>query len=389
MFTLYTKDDATFTNPIATAASDSNGIVEFTNVPYGTYAIKETSTKAGYIAIDDVFTATVDASSASTYAKLDGVEDNKVVNDVVRTDISLVKVNESNTDEKIPNSIYALYAKEGAVESVIAKATTDVNGVLKFEGVFVDKEYTIKEVSAPDGSYVSESPITISYELNSNGEVVIKSFDGGISTVSGMATAYVDDNGNITWLEPSVLYSFDKVDEVGNPLSGATLRLSDADGNQIDEWVTDGNSHEVNGILTIGKTYTLHEVSAPEGYKLADDVVFTVSDDKVGAGENTVVTITMVDKKAETPTTEEPTTETPTTEEPTTETPTTEVTTTEEPTTEITTTEITTQTTEDKPEKPDGPKTGDEAPIVPAAIILFVSLAACGVLVVRKRKNKK
>ena len=351
-------------------------MVEFVDVPYGTYAVKETTTKDGYIAIDDVFTATVDASNASTYAKLDGVKDNKVVNDVLRTDISLVKVNESDTNEKLPNSTYTLCAKEGAVESVIAESTTDVNGVLKFEGVLVGKEYTIKEISAPDGSYVSESPITIKYGIDNNGNVVIMSFDGGESTLSGKATAYVDDDGNITWLEPSVLYSFDKVDEKGNPLSGATLRLLDADGKQIDEWVTDGNSHEVNGILSIGKTYTLHEVSAPKGYELADDVIFTVSDDKVGAGENTVVTITMVDKKKDEPTTDEPTTDEPTTDEPTTDEPTTDEPTTDEPTT-------------DEPGNPDEPKTGDEAPIAPAVVMFFVSLAACGVLVVKKRRNEK
>ena len=64
-----------------------------------------------------------------------------------------------------------------------------------------------------------------------------------------------------------------KVDEDGNPLSGAVLQILDSEGNVVDEWTSDGTAHE--SLLTEG-TYTLHEASAPEGYKLADDKTFTV-----------------------------------------------------------------------------------------------------------------
>lgn len=64
-----------------------------------------------------------------------------------------------------------------------------------------------------------------------------------------------------------------KVDENGNPLSGAVLQILDSEGNVVDEWTSDGTEHE--SLLPEGD-YILHEVSAPEGYKLASDKAFTV-----------------------------------------------------------------------------------------------------------------
>ena len=83
-------------------------------------------------------------------------------------------------------------------------------------------------------------------------------------------------------------YRVNKVDESGNGLAGATLRVTDADGQKIDEWVSDGKAHEIKS-LVVGQTYTLTEVKAPEGYVTADPVKFTVRDTE------TVQTVTMKD----------------------------------------------------------------------------------------------
>ena len=361
-FTLYDGSDTAYTNAIATAKS-VNGTVTFDKLKLGTYLIKETKTVGNYIIDDTVYKAEVTEENVNTYASLQGVKNNTLVNDLPRTDIKIEKVAEEDNGVRLPNSVYGLYKKdENGKEELVAEATTDSDGVLKFEGILVGTEYTIKEIQAPDGSYVSEQPISIKFKKDENGNITVESFDGGFNTDSGKVTARVDENGNITWLEPSVKYSFEKVDEDGNPVKGAALRIEDADGKLIDEWVTDGNVHEVNRVLAVGKTYTLIETEAPEGYELAEDIEFTVSDEKVAAGEDVVVTITMVDKKS---------------------------TTTTETTTEVTTTETTTgTTTETTTEDHPGPNTGDGAPIIPIAVILFVSLAGCGVIVIGKRRKE-
>ena len=78
---------------------------------------------------------------------------------------------------------------------------------------------------------------------------------------------------SVTTVVHKVSVIINKTDEEGNPLSGATLQIIDADGNVVEEWVSDGTAHEV--LLPEGN-YTLHEVSASEGYIKASDKTFTV-----------------------------------------------------------------------------------------------------------------
>lgn len=42
----------------------------------------------------------------------------------------------------------------------------------------------------------------------------------------------------------------------------------------VAEWVSENHMHELSRVLDINTPYVLHEVSAPEGYGLAEDVVF-------------------------------------------------------------------------------------------------------------------
>lgn len=79
---------------------------------------------------------------------------------------------------------------------------------------------------------------------------------------------YIDDN-NVQ----KVKVITTKVDENGNALSGAVLQIIDSFGNIIDEWTSDGKEHVT--MLADGE-YILHEKSAPEGYDLAEDKIFTV-----------------------------------------------------------------------------------------------------------------
>ena len=49
----------------------------------------------------------------------------------------------------------------------------------------------------------------------------------------------------------------------------------------VEEWISDGEPHEIVGKLEAGKTYVLHEEAAPAGYAYAADIEFTVSLDGV------------------------------------------------------------------------------------------------------------
>lgn len=66
---------------------------------------------------------------------------------------------------------------------------------------------------------------------------------------------------------------FEKVDEEGKPLRNAWLCVKDANGQIIDEWISDGNPHKIRG-LTEKATYTYEELNAPQGYFKADIIHF-------------------------------------------------------------------------------------------------------------------
>lgn len=60
-------------------------------------------------------------------------------------------------------------------------------------------------------------------------------------------------------------------------IKGAHMQILDEKGKVYDEWVSDGTSHMSKG-LPLDKELILHELEPPDGYRLADDIKFTVKD---------------------------------------------------------------------------------------------------------------
>lgn len=92
-----------------------------------------------------------------------------------------------------------------------------------------------------------------------------------------------------------------KVDsaDTSKTLSGATLAVLKADGTVVDQWTSDGTAHTVND-LDADKVYTIRELSAPKGYKVAADSTFTIDKDgKVTTSAKTAAdgTILITDEK--------------------------------------------------------------------------------------------
>ena len=65
----------------------------------------------------------------------------------------------------------------------------------------------------------------------------------------------------------------------GRSFRGAKLQVIDADGNVVDEWISTTEPHMITAILTAGASYTLKEITAPDGYEIAEEVTFTVNED--------------------------------------------------------------------------------------------------------------
>ncbi len=85
-------------------------------------------------------------------------------------------------------------------------------------------------------------------------------------------------------------FDISKVDiTTGEELPGATLEVRDENDKLIDTWVSTKEPHRIEK-LTVGKTYTLIEVNAPEGYVKAESIKFIVED------TNEIQLVTMKDK---------------------------------------------------------------------------------------------
>lgn len=340
-FTLSKPDDSTFGQ---TKATDADGVVTFSGLAPGTYEVRETSTIGNYVLDEQVYTVKVNADGSNSGlvdASGKTVENNIIINDEYRADIRFVKVKLGNASQKLPGSTYGLYKlDEDNTLTKIAQATTDEDGVLEFEGVFTGIEYTVRELISPEGFYVSENPITISFAVNDDGKAVIDKIDDGNGTIVLSAT------GEITWLEPEISVSFIKQDLEGHNLAGAKLKVVDSDGNDIISWTSTTDAYLVDGVFKAGETYNLFEVEAPEGYEVAAPVSFTI-DEK--AGSEGIDTIVVVMKDAP-----------------------------------ITTTTVT------PPEvTPPAPKTGDNTPVRPVAGMMMASLAGIMYLMLIGKRQRK
>lgn len=83
---------------------------------------------------------------------------------------------------------------------------------------------------------------------------------------------------------------FSKTDITGDKeLKGATLTVTDSEGNVIDKWISGEKRHKIEG-LKVGKTYVLKEEIQVDSYVKATDIKFEVKN------TNEVQKVTMIDK---------------------------------------------------------------------------------------------
>lgn len=121
----------------------------------------------------------------------------------------------------------------------------------RISGLEEGKKYTLTETTAPKG-YVKAESITFTAG-DKNQKFVMR-----------------DKQVTVTKTEVS------GTDEV----EGAKMTVTDEKGKTVDEWTSTKEEHYVSG-LEEGKTYTLIEENAPEGYVRAEEITFTVTNEKV------------------------------------------------------------------------------------------------------------
>ena len=215
----------------------------------GEYTLTETIPANGYVTAESI-----------TFTVQKGGEVTHVVMKDAPTKISIMKVDENNN----PLSNAKLQILDGNGDTVVDTWTTDGNPYVVTGKLTVGKTYTLHEVKAPDGYLTADD---VSFTVRDTSDVQ-----------------------SVRMIDQQTVSKFNKVDEQGNPVRGATLQLLKASGTKVAEWITDGTAKEIKG-LTAGANYILRESKAPDGFVKAADVTFTVKSD------GSITTVTMTDRQ--------------------------------------------------------------------------------------------
>lgn len=158
---------------------------------------------------------------------------------------------------------------------------------VKIYGLLHDREYTLTETKPADG-FVIANDITFklmeSDDENAKTKVLVKNGDNFNENIDNQVIMY-DDTTKI---------EFSKTDITnGKELPGCHMQVTEKDtGKVMDEWVSSGQSHVIEGKYAVEKTYVLMETKPRDGYATATSIEFTVANDgkvqKVNMADDTI-----------------------------------------------------------------------------------------------------
>ena len=242
-----------------TVKTNSKGEFELTDLVPGSYTVtkitdsKYETQKSQTVKVESGKTATV------TFENI-----------LKKGSLEVVKTSEDNFNEGVK---FHLYGTSLSGASVDLYATTDADGIAKFENVLVsgDKPYTLEEVDTTD-RYVVPQKQTAPIEWN---KVTQRSFDNVLKkwnlTVTKTDAETKTAQGNAT-------------------LAGAIYGIYD-NGKLVDKYTTDKNGSFTTSYYVCGDNWTLKEIEPSEGYLLDETEYHIGAEAKKYTLENNSVSI--------------------------------------------------------------------------------------------------
>ena len=274
-----------------TWTTDENGVAYTeTKVKAGKFRISEITIPKGFLELDDEIIFDVNKSNKTlefdkdydayiTVTVANEQPKGKIVIDksvAIRedADTSLVDISDLSRIK------FKLTAKEDVIDmadgSVIYKKGQEIGqyNLTKEGSLIIDKlplgQYELEEISTLEGLVLDSTKHEITF------------------TQEDTKTKVYTNEEKIT--NDTTVVEFSKTDITGDKeLEGATLTVTDKDGNVIDKWVSGEKTHKIEG-LKVGETYTLKEEIAVESYVKATDIEFTIEN------TNEIQKVTMIDK---------------------------------------------------------------------------------------------
>ncbi len=175
------------------------------------------------------------------------------------TDLSISK-QDITTQAELPGCTLTVTSEDGSITYDTWVSNTTPHIITGLES----GNYVLTEINPADG-YTTASSIPFFYDKTA------------------------DQVQSVTMYNSKTRVELLKTDESGNLLAGAKLEVRRADGTLVESWMSGSVPHVIEGLAA--GDYVLKELEAPNGYKLADDVIFMVTD------QPGTVTVRMSDKQ--------------------------------------------------------------------------------------------
>lgn len=248
---------------VGTITTDKNGIAQLGDLPVGKYYVKEAETAHGYVL--DGEPGYVDLSYRDQDTPV-VTYDEAWQNNRQKVKVTVLK-KEKDTERVLAGGIFGLFTREDIknvggdvlmeADTLIELKTTDENGQITFMADLpVDGKYYVKELYAPDGFVTTNEKQDFTFEYAGADQAEV-SYD---FTFENEATTVELTKSDLT---------------TGDELPGAHLKVTDEDGNVVDEWVSTEEAHVIKE-LVVGKTYTMTETKPADGYVTAESIEFTI-----------------------------------------------------------------------------------------------------------------
>ena len=179
-------------------------------------------------------------------------------------------------DEELPGATLTIQDMDGnIVESWVSTDTPH-----RVTGLHLGDAYTLTETRPADG-YALADGITfrLLQKVDENGNNLQEAEVYYLTTKNFLFWTWDDwkllDDATVIMKDDITKVQISKVDiATGKELPGAELTITDKDGEGIDRWVSSDKPHYIEK-LPAGE-YTLTEITAPDGYDIAENIRFTV-----------------------------------------------------------------------------------------------------------------
>lgn len=224
---------------VDTVTTDGNGSAASKQLELGQYIVKEKTAPDGYVLDTTEHAVTLDDSHTSVNVAVQN-QKNAIV-------LQKVSKNDGTVMEGVTFHIW------NDDKSYDKTQKTDSNGRITIDGV-KDGIWHYQETATKDG-YVLDN--------------AVKDFTVSGGKVNGQSNLTITVENDYTKLDLA------KVDSgTGENISGAKLSLLDSNGRLVESWTSGSTPHRIEK-LKPGQ-YTLREDQAPDHYKLADPITFTL-----------------------------------------------------------------------------------------------------------------